>query len=119
RMPAWMYKNQTTIYIQTWHGTPLKKLGLDIETVKMPEHETESYKLEVIQEAKRWDYLISPNAYSTRVFRQAFHYEGKILEVGYPRNDLLVCENKDKIAFSVRNQLGLSANQKIILYAPT
>ena len=31
---------------------PLKKLGLDIETVKMPEHETESYKLEVIQEAK-------------------------------------------------------------------
>ena len=77
RMPAWMYKNQTTIYIQTWHGTPLKKLGLDIETVKMPEHETESYKLEVIQEAKRWDYLISPNAYSTRVFRQAFHYEGK------------------------------------------
>ncbi len=34
RMPAWMYKNQTTIYIQTWHGTPLKKLGLDIETVK-------------------------------------------------------------------------------------
>ncbi|EGO6568250.1 CDP-glycerol glycerophosphotransferase family protein [Enterococcus faecalis] len=119
RMPAWMYKNQTTIYIQTWHGTPLKKLGLDIETVKMPEHETESYKLEVIQEAKRWDYLISPNAYSTRVFRQAFNYEGEILEIGYPRNDLLVCENKDKIAFSVRNQLGLSVNQKIILYAPT
>ncbi len=58
----------------------------------MPEHETESYKLEVIQEAKRWDYLISPNAYSTRVFRQAFHYEGEILEIGYPRNDLLVCE---------------------------
>ena len=53
---------------------PSKKLGLDIETVKMPDHETESYKLEVIQEANRWDYLISPNAYSTRVFRQAFHY---------------------------------------------
>ncbi|HEL7549539.1 TPA: CDP-glycerol glycerophosphotransferase family protein, partial [Enterococcus faecalis] len=119
RMPEWMYKNQATLYIQTWHGTPLKKLGLDIETVKMPEHETESYKLEVIQEAKRWDYLISPNAYSTRVFRQAFHYEGEILEIGYPRNDLLVCENKDKIAFSVRDQLGLAANKKIILYAPT
>ena len=37
----------------------------------------------------------------------------EILEVGYPRNDLLVCENKDKIAFSVRNQLGLSVNQKL------
>ena len=76
RMPAWMYKNQTTPIYRRGMG-PLKKLGLDIETVKMPEHETESYKLEVIQEAKRWDYLISPNAYSTRVFRQAFHYEGK------------------------------------------
>ena len=42
----------------------------------MPEHETESYKPEVIQEAKRWD-LSHSNAYSTRVFRQAFHYEGK------------------------------------------
>ena len=37
----------------------------------------------------------------------------EILEIGYPRNDLLVCENKDKIAFSVRNQLGLAANKKL------
>ncbi|WP_425142218.1 CDP-glycerol glycerophosphotransferase family protein, partial [Enterococcus faecalis] len=63
--------------------------------------------------------LISPNAYSTRLFRQPFHYEGEILEILYPRNYLLVCENKDNIAFSVRNQLGLAANNKIILYAPT
>ena len=72
--PGCIRIKQQSIYRR---GMGPKKLGLDIETVKMPEHETESYKLEVIQEAKRWDYLISPNAYSTRVFRQAFHYEGK------------------------------------------
>ena len=36
-----------------------------------------------------WDFLVSPNPFSTEIFRRAFRYEGEILETGYPRNDLL------------------------------
>ena len=37
RTPDWLYKSPRTTYLQTWHGTPLKKIGLDISNVKMLE----------------------------------------------------------------------------------
>ena len=41
RMPSWWRKNKATTYIQTWHGTPLKRLGADIENVEIPGKTTE------------------------------------------------------------------------------
>lgn len=120
RMPHWMRKSKHTIYIQTWHGTPLKRLGLDIEQVTMPGTSTTLYRKNFINESKRWDYLLSPNPYSTDVFRSAFSYKGKVLEIGYPRNDILL--NKETYAEKrqqILSRLGLNENQKIILYAPT
>ncbi|WP_086350993.1 CDP-glycerol glycerophosphotransferase family protein [Candidatus Enterococcus clewellii] len=120
RMPSWMKKSQHTVYVQTWHGTPLKKLGLDIEAIKMPGINTVEYQQDIIQEASRWDILISPNAYSTECFRSAFAYEGKILETGYPRNDVLVrTENKEAYIRSIKKKLGIEEKKKVILYAPT
>ncbi|MBL1229939.1 CDP-glycerol glycerophosphotransferase family protein [Enterococcus sp. BWB1-3] len=120
RMPAWMKKNEQTIYIQTWHGTPLKKLGLDIENISMPGTTTKQYRKNFENEAARWDYLLSANAFSSNIFKNAFNYQGEILEIGYPRNDILL----DKKHYSINKQrvlknLGLSERKKIILYAPT
>ena len=33
RQPEWLIKRKGCYYIQTWHGTPLKKLVLDMEDV--------------------------------------------------------------------------------------
>ncbi|WP_256869151.1 CDP-glycerol glycerophosphotransferase family protein, partial [Enterococcus thailandicus] len=105
--------------IQTWHGTPLKRLGLDIKNVTMPGTDTNKYRENFKNEAARWDYLISPNAYSTEIFRSAFAYEGEILEIGYPRNDILLLpDNSEKIK-QIRKKLTIAENQKVILYAPT
>jgi CDP-glycerol glycerophosphotransferase len=38
----------------------------------------------------RWDQLISPNPFSTPIFRTAFRYDGEVIESGYPRNDALL-----------------------------
>ncbi len=87
RLPLWIPKPKDTTYLQTWHGTPLKRLGTDIDTVHMPGTETEKYKRNFTKESSKWDYLISPNRYSTEIFRRAFAYDRPVLETGYPRND--------------------------------
>jgi len=119
RLPLWIPKSRRTIYVQTWHGTPLKKLGIDIEEVQMAETTTEKYKREFILESSKWDYLISPNAYSTGIFKRAFNFNKTIIESGYPRNDYLINNNNKTEVNKIKQKLGLPKDKKIILYAPT
>lgn len=119
RMPRWMQKPEGTVFLQTWHGTPLKKLGLDIEDVKMPGTTTELYRKNFTDETSRWDYLIAPNSYSRDIFRTAFAYNGNMVESGYPRNDVLYTQNQPPTVNFLKSQMGLPTDKKIILYAPT
>ena len=119
RLPLWIPKPRNTIYIQTWHGTPLKKLGIDIDEVYMPDTNTKKYKINFIKEASKWDYLISPNTFSTEIFKTAFQFNKKILETGYPRNDYLVNFNTNEEINRIKTKANLSLEKKIILYAPT
>ncbi|MFT8871477.1 MAG: CDP-glycerol glycerophosphotransferase family protein [Sporolactobacillus sp.] len=118
RLPLWMVKPAHTVYLQTWHGTPLKKLALDMEEVHMPGTNTEKYKSNFLAESARWDYLISPNAYSSAIFARAFGFHGTMLETGYPRNDYLHHAGQDE-ELRLKKQLDLPLDKKIILYAPT
>lgn len=119
RMPIWLKKPNHTKYIQTWHGTPLKKLASDMKEVHMPGTTTEKYKENFYNESRSWDYLISPNSYSTEIFRRAFNFEKKILETGYPRNDFLIHNDKKEMVNKIKATLGIPKNKKVILYAPT
>lgn len=120
RLPLWIPKPKHTVYLQTWHGTPLKKLAADMKEVHMPGTTTESYKENFHAESSKWDYLISPNAYSSEIFARAFNVDtSKILETGYPRNDLLYNGNNRDTIDSLKRKLGIPSEKKIILYAPT
>lgn len=114
--PTYIKKRPGTTYVQTWHGTPLKKMLFDIENVQ---GRTEDYVERVHGATKNWDYLISPSAYATRAFKSAFHYDGRILEIGYPRNDIFYRKEKTEVAKNVRAKLRLPKDKKVILYAPT
>ncbi|MGX6970531.1 CDP-glycerol glycerophosphotransferase family protein [Vagococcus bubulae] len=120
RTPLWLSKNKHTTYIQTWHGTPLKRIGVDIEEVNIPGYTKESYDQEFLEESKRWDYLTSSSDYTTQHFNQAFGYTGQMISKGFPRNDQLVNREqyKEKIG-KLRASLGIKTDKKIILYAPT
>ncbi|PEE41050.1 CDP-glycerol glycerophosphotransferase family protein [Bacillus pseudomycoides] len=119
RMPLWLPKPRHTIYIQTWHGTPLKKLAGDMKEVHMPGTTTEKYKDNFHREAQNWDYLLSPNIYSTEIFKRAFQFQKTVVEAGYPRNDFLYVNNNSKEIDTLKKQNGLPIDKKIILYAPT
>lgn len=120
RNPGWIEKSNKTTYIQTWHGTPLKKLALDMENVVMPGTNTEKYKRNFKKETAKWDYLIAPNQFSDDIFRRAFAFEGEMIKSGYPRNDYLIKnkeneEEKNKL----KEKLRIPKEKKVILYAPT
>ena len=119
RMPLWLPKPKHTVYIQTWHGTPLKKLAGDMKEVYMPGTTTEKYKHNFHLEVQNWDYLLSPNTYSTDIFRRAFQFQKEVVEVGYPRNDFLYQSNNSSVIESLKKNNNLPIDKKIILYAPT
>jgi len=119
RLPLWIPKPSKTIYLQTWHGTPLKKLATDMDEVHMPGTNTEKYKKNFVTESSKWDYLISPNEYSTEIFKRAFQFNKTMIESGYPRNDFLFTHNNKNNINAIKNKLQLPKDKKIILYAPT
>lgn len=119
RLPLWLPKPKHTTYIQTWHGTPLKKLAIDVREAHVPGTNTKKYKEDYIKEAEKWDYLISPNHYSTKIFRRAFQFEQIMLECGYPRNDFLLNYHEEQSITQIKKKLDLPTHKKIILYAPT
>ncbi|HKL99595.1 MAG TPA: CDP-glycerol glycerophosphotransferase family protein [Mobilitalea sp.] len=116
RQPEWVRKRKGNIFIQTWHGTPLKRLVFDIEEVSSA---TPRYKQQVYKQSRAWDYLIAPNAFSSETFRRCFMFDNQMLETGYPRNDILHSPDRDRISSEIKRKLGIPENKKTILYAPT
>lgn len=106
-------KRPETLYLQTWHGTPLKRIHWDV--LWAPEGRLERLQRDV----DRWDLLVSPNQASTPLLRQAFRYEGEVLESGYPRNDVLSSPDREAVRARVREQLGIADGVRAVLYAPT
>jgi CDP-glycerol glycerophosphotransferase len=116
-MPRWFRKREGQLCLQTWHGTPLKRIGLDIGRPQFPSGLI--YRDLLRESVANWDVLLSPNRFSTTIFRGAFGFGGEILESGYPRNDALHRPDREERAAAIRRQLGLPAHKRIILYAPT
>ncbi|QKW39035.1 CDP-glycerol glycerophosphotransferase family protein [Actinomadura sp. NAK00032] len=111
-------KRPGQVYLQTWHGTPYKHIGYDL--VKNGRIASNTTKLSRYEEdVPLWDHLISPSAHVTGMLRQAFRYEGDVLEVGYPRNDLLFAPDREERARRVRERLGVPPGRRVALYVPT
>jgi CDP-glycerol glycerophosphotransferase len=110
-------KRDGQVYLQTWHGTPLKRIGFDIERPQFASGR--SYFTQLANDVAQWDALISPNPFSTPIMRHAFRFEGEIWETGYPRNDVLARDGSSAVAASVRRRLGLPEGKRVVLYAPT
>ena len=117
-------KREGQVFLQTWHGTPLKRLRCDIRAEKGNANNTlEEIKMRNDIDVVRYDYFVSPSAFCTDKFISAFNLKelGKediLIETGYPRNDLLFSFD-DAYAAKVREEIGIPEGKKVILYAPT
>jgi CDP-glycerol glycerophosphotransferase len=110
-------KRDGQVYLQTWHGTPLKRIGFDITNPQFIMGR--AYFDHLARDVAQWDLLVSQNPFSTPIMRRAFRYDGEICEYGYPRNDLLHRPDAPQLAARVRERLGLPEGKRVVLYAPT
>lgn len=115
-LPHWVRRREGQVIVQTWHGTPLKRIGHDIDSVQFADRK---YLSKVAEETPNWSFLVSPNRFSTPIMKRAFQYDGEILESGYPRNDVLLSDKTEQLAREVRERIGLPEGKKVVLYAPT
>jgi CDP-glycerol glycerophosphotransferase len=108
-------KRDGQIYLQTWHGTPLKKIGFDIGKPQFASGA--AYHDHLAADVAKWDLLLSQNPFSTPILQRAFRFGGEICEYGYPRNDALSRGHEG--AAGLRERLGIPAGKRVVLYAPT
>lgn len=113
-------KNYKTIkrpeqkYIQTWHGAyGGKKVEKDAE-----EKLSSVYVKHAQIDSNNSDLFISNSKAMSDLYRSSFWYEGEILEVGFPRNDIFF-NDKEILKKKVREYFDFLENYKICLYAPT
>ena len=116
-------KKENQIYVQCWHGTPLKKLRCDIEVTGSVLNTISEIRKRNDIDASRFDYFLSPSKFASEKFISAFNLkslgkENIIIEEGYPRNKLLFTYTKKDID-NIKNRLNVPKNKKVILYMPT
>jgi CDP-glycerol glycerophosphotransferase len=109
-------KRPGTIHVQTHHGTPLKTMGLDQRSAAVAGTRMNFDRL--LERSARWDFMVSSNPFSTAIWQRAIPGNYETLEVGYPRNDVLV-EAGGADVDRIRGRLGLDPRQQAILFAPT
>jgi CDP-glycerol glycerophosphotransferase len=114
--PNELVKREGTIHVQTHHGTPLKKMGLDLRGA-FSAGSRMNFDL-LLRRCARWDYSVTSNAFSTEMWEHAYPTRYKTLEVGYPRNDVLVNASEAAID-KIRSDLGIAPGRRAVLYAPT
>ncbi|MFI1695569.1 CDP-glycerol glycerophosphotransferase family protein [Streptomyces bobili] len=110
-------KREGSVHVQTQHGTPLKKMGVDQSTYPVVAAATGSFT-KLLGRVDRWDYNLSSNTHSTQMWERAFPGSYEQLEYGYPRNDVFCTATAEDVA-RVRRELGVPEGSTAILYAPT
>ncbi|MFV0381360.1 MAG: CDP-glycerol glycerophosphotransferase family protein [Breznakia sp.] len=124
KMPNYICKKSEQVYLQTWHGTPLKRLAYDIminenATFYRSQMSFQEMANTYDKDVAKYDYMISPNYFSSKVFESAFRINReRLIETGYPRNDFLTNLDANTKGF-LKLRYRLQENKKIILYAPT
>ena len=107
-------KRPGQFYIQTWHGgLGLKKVEKDCEEALSKE-----YVAYAKIDSKNMDLLLACCRWESESYREAFWYDGPILEKGIPKNDIYF-EDPAPYIRKVHQHFGLPEGTKLALYAPT
>lgn len=114
--PHYFRKREEQIYVQTWHGTPLKKIADDVPATSL----SNQYRDLMTREVQAWDLLLAQSPAAGTLLKKAFGYEGPVLANGYPRNDVLFDgERMAELRQRFRDRIGVTKDQTLVLYAPT
>ncbi|MGW3340880.1 CDP-glycerol glycerophosphotransferase family protein [Streptomyces sp. NPDC001009] len=114
--PNAVVKRPGAVHLQTHHGTPLKRMGLD-----QRDHPAAAQGLDfaaLLSRIDKWDYSVSANSHSTRMWERAYPARYTPLDHGYPRNDVFYTATAADVR-AARERLGIAPGRTAVLYAPT
>ncbi|MER6035127.1 CDP-glycerol glycerophosphotransferase family protein [Streptomyces sp. NPDC001835] len=114
--PNAVVKRPEAVHLQTHHGTPLKRMGLD-----QRDHPAAAKGLDfaaLLARVDKWDYSVSANSHSTRMWERAYPARYTSLDHGYPRNDVFYTSGAAEVR-AARERLGIAPGARAVLYAPT
>ncbi|MFE2583329.1 CDP-glycerol glycerophosphotransferase family protein [Streptomyces sp. NPDC059378] len=109
-------KRPDAVHLQTHHGTPLKHMGLD--QMRFPAAAQGIDFAALLARVDKWDYSVSANSHSTRMWERAYPARYVSLDHGYPRNDVYYTAGAADVR-AVRARLGIAPGRRAVLYAPT
>lgn len=118
-LPRWFSRRDGQVILDTWHGTPLKKMGFDID-------DQPARVANVLRTFLHADYLLSSGDYMTdTMYRQAHRldglYDGRVLQLGLPRVDAQFADEREREeTISALRDAGLDLDgRRLVLFAPT
>lgn len=119
--PDRLRKRPETTYIQTWHGSAFKLMGLDQPRLKSGPAGDQARLRRMVE---RFDCFLVRSGHDTETLCSGLGVRSELLPVGYPRNDPLVngVDGDPELAAEVaalRDSLGLDDGRRAVLYAPT
>ncbi len=106
-------KKKSQYYLQTWHGFALKRIEKDAERALEP-----AYVQSCKNDSAQCDLIVSGSDFMTKLYQNAFWYDGEVAAFGTPRNDVFF-QNTDAVKQKVFAALGLKPTRRLLLYAPT
>ncbi|WP_271220253.1 bifunctional glycosyltransferase/CDP-glycerol:glycerophosphate glycerophosphotransferase [Streptosporangium carneum] len=112
-LPKWFRRREGQVVVQTWPGATPKRVGFDVDRGPLDDP---AHRERLAGEVGQWSHLVSPGPWWTRVLRDAFRFEGEVLETGSPRDDVLA---RPGPVAAIRERVGLPEGKKVVLYAPT
>ncbi|HEY9332168.1 MAG TPA: bifunctional glycosyltransferase family 2 protein/CDP-glycerol:glycerophosphate glycerophosphotransferase [Streptomyces sp.] len=109
-------KRPGQVCLQTHHGTPLKRMGMDQQAYPAAAQGMNFDRL--LDQVNRWDLSVSSNRHSTEQWERVYPGTFESLDVGYPRNDRFFTSTAEDVA-AIRDRLGIAPGRTALLYAPT
>ncbi|MFT4145429.1 MAG: CDP-glycerol glycerophosphotransferase family protein [Mobilitalea sp.] len=110
--PPYFIKKKDQVYLNTWHGTPLKAMGRIVPNREFGLGNVQRNFLIA-------DYLLYQNDFSKEAFMTDYMikdiYPGTALVSGYPRNSIFLHKNRYE---EIRTELEIEDKQ-VIIYMPT
>ncbi|MGI9156274.1 MAG: CDP-glycerol glycerophosphotransferase family protein [Marmoricola sp.] len=116
-LERWFRRRPGQEVLQTYHGYPSKRMGLEQwRARRLPESWIAQ---ELARSSGTWTALLSPQTDAERYYREQYAYQGRVLSLGYPRDDALVAPGRERRRDEVRSRFGIGPTQRVLLYAPT
>ncbi|MFG2754504.1 bifunctional glycosyltransferase/CDP-glycerol:glycerophosphate glycerophosphotransferase [Streptomyces xanthophaeus] len=121
--PLALAKRPGTTYIQTWHGSALKRMGFHEPRTKAQGRAGQNRFQAAVD---RFDHFLIRSEHDTRTLAKGFRLRDEVLlRTGYPRNDALVeaqraeAQSGERVRGPLAAELGIDPDKKVLLYAPT